>query len=239
MHPQIEDMSKVPDLLAVVFTREPVPGGIKTRLLGPGGFDPETSAEIAWAMLDCTLRRLSDMGPLVLAVTPDGRGGPVLGHLGLTGIEAVDQGPGDLGERLERVWRTVAPDRPAAFFGIDSPDVPDGLLTTIGPALERAEAAVAATPDGGYWTIAGRHPLPALLAGIDWGSASVYHQTLLRAARAGIRIQSLAEWPDVDDPDVSALLGRSPSRLPPCRPRHPLRRLHDRLRTVCERNSTG
>jgi glycosyltransferase A (GT-A) superfamily protein (DUF2064 family) len=118
----------------------------------------------------------------------------------------MDQGGGNLGDRLDRLWRLLGSSGPVAFFGSDSPDVPEEVLGQLPEALGRAELAVGRTPDGGYWTIAGQAPHPEVLVEIDWGGPAVYDQTLQRAAEAGLSVHELPPWFDVDHPaDLAAL----------------------------------
>jgi hypothetical protein len=113
-------------------------------------------------------------------------------------VRIVDQGPGDLGDRLDRIWRIIAPSQPVAFFGCDSPDVPREAIEAIAPALEDHDVAIGPSADGGYWTLAAARYHPALLRGIDWGTENVYHATLSRAEEAGLSVHRLPMWADVD-----------------------------------------
>jgi rSAM/selenodomain-associated transferase 1 len=219
--------------VAVVMAKRPEPGAVKTRLVDAAVLGPVEAAVVAAAMLRCTVRRLASRGPVVLALTPDGCGPAVVGTMGLPDMPTVDQGDGDLGRRLDRVWRAVGPDRPLAFFGADSPDLPEAHLDRIDPALDAADAAVGPTGDGGYWTLAARAHQPALLREIDWGTGLVYDQTLQRAASAGLVIQPLPRWDDVDDARGLAALRR---RLEAAAERldrsDPLRELAEALRAL-------
>lgn len=201
------------DVTAVLLAKDPASEAVKTRLCGGGVFTAGAAAGIAEAMLCCTAHRLAAAGHLIVAVTPDGQGASVSQRLGLKGIEVMDQGPGDLGARLERAWSHVGGGGPVAFFGGDCPDIPDEALARIPALLECADVAIGPTTDGGYWTLAARVPQRAVLAGIDWGSDHVYDQTLQRARNAGLEVGSLPLWHDVDRPeDVSALRLRLRSR---------------------------
>jgi len=198
----------MPDLSIIIMAKRPEPGRVKTRLI-EGGLDPRTAADIAAAMLNCTVRRWLPRGTVWLAVTPDGSGEALRTSLRLPGVPVIDQGPGDLGQRMARVWREVAPDGPVAFLGIDSPDVPLGHMSAVASALRQADAALGPTGDGGYWALAARTHLPALVERIDWGRPIVYDQTRRRAREAGLRLVELPSWHDVDDmADLAALRAR-------------------------------
>ncbi len=199
------------DVTAVLMAKDPEFVVVKTRLREV--YSRETATRIAEIMLQCVARRLARAaGRLVLAVTPDGAGPRLARGLGLQvggEVSVLDQGSGDLGLRLDRVWRQVGTKRPVAFFGGDSPDVPEAALAEIPSALHAADVAVGPTDDGGYWTLAAREHHDAVLAGIDWGTGKVYDQTRQRAETAGLVVGTLPLWHDVDRPqDVDALRRR-------------------------------
>lgn len=190
-------MLEIKDVIAVVMAKRPIPGRVKTRLVSPA-ISPEMAAEIAGAMLRCMVRRLDGFSEVILAVAPDECGEQLIDQFGLGSLTTINQGKGDLGERLARIWRSVAMDGPVAFFGMDSPDVSHAALAEIPRALEHKEVALGTTGDGGYWTLAARAYHPQLLENIDWGSESVYDQTLRRAEQAGLSVFALPRWDDVD-----------------------------------------
>ena len=197
------------NVTAVIMAKDPARVGVKSRLT-TGGWTAAEAGQVAEVMLRCIAQRLREAASrVVLAVTPDGAGPGLADRLGLDPDDVVDQGPGDLGSRLDRVWRVAGTDDPVAFFGGDSPDVPSSLLAAIPSTLEVCDVAVGPTGDGGYWTLAARTHTPAVLKGIDWGSAHVYDQTRLKAAGAGLVVGTLPPWHDVDHPgDVDALRER-------------------------------
>ncbi len=96
-----------------------------------------------------------------------------------------------------------------AFFGVDCPDVPAGLLDAIVPALRRADLAIGPTFDGGFWTLAARSHRPAALRDIDWDGGDVYDQACRRIEATGASLERLGRWSDVARPDdVHDLRGR-------------------------------
>jgi len=196
-------------LRAVMMVKNPDASNVKTRLIEPGGLDETQVRAIAWALIECSARRLAERFDLTLAISPDGACDSLRARLSDIVCVCIDQGAGHLGERLDRVWRTVAPDAPIAFFGADSPDLPDRHLKSIEAALERHDAAIGPSEDGGYWTLAARRHRPALLDAIDWGTPSVYEQTCARATAARIGLATLDAWRDVDRiADLEALRAR-------------------------------
>lgn len=191
-----------------IFAKQPQPGTVKTRLCPP--LTPAEAAELYRVSLEETVQRLA-AGPFT----------PVLFYAGdeayfrrsFPGLALCPQGEGDLGARMERALQALlqAGCRGALLVGSDSPDLPLALLESAFAALEQAEAVLAPANDGGYVLIGERRHHPGLFAGIAWSSDQVLDQTRQRAAAAGIRLQELPGWEDVDDlPSLRALLGRSP-----------------------------
>jgi rSAM/selenodomain-associated transferase 1 len=217
--------------LPLLLAKPAEPGAVKTRLIGP--LSAEQAAEVHGAMLRCVIRRVSEHlgrgGRLALA---DGQGGPeAVDARALAkahGWAVVDQGAGDLGQRLAHVWH-AAGDGPVVFFGVDSPDLPAEALQAIGPALKQAAVAVGPVADGGYWTLAANQYEPALLTDIPWGSGEVYARTQQAAEQADLSITTLPAWYDVDDlADLQALAKRLNRANEPA-----LVELRQALQTVC------
>ena len=190
----------------VVMAKRPVPNHVKTRLIGTAS--PQQAALIHAAMLECVLARaqnqMGDPGQLRLVLALDRKSDPArpsevsIRPLRVPdGWQVMDQGDGDLGERMLHVWRLIGGGQ-VVFLGVDSPDVPAEILRSVVPSLKGSEAAIGHVEDGGYWTLAARWHRPQLLTGIDWQSNTVYHQTCNAARQAQIEFVDLDPWYDVD-----------------------------------------
>jgi len=223
----------------VVMTRPARAGRVKTRLTSArgGAMTDAQAAAVHAAMSRCVLARLSQLPYIKGFIAVDG------GRLNPPDAlpvpvprdwSVLDQGPGDLGQRLGRVWRQVG-GGPAAFFGVDSPDVPAEALSAAIEAARARDAAAGPVDDGGYWTLAAVRYRPGLLAGIDWGTDRVYHQTCQAAGRLGLRLHALPAWHDVDGPaDLAALQRRLASADDPA-----LRQLRDEIQLALRRPPQG
>lgn len=214
----------------ILMAKRPVPGAVKSRLVADG-LSPADAATVAEAMLECIAERLAARGELVIAVSPDDSFDAFPHAVRTAAGRWVNQGSGDLGARMMRLWRDEQSDRPLAFFGMDSPDVPAAALERISAVLAEHDLAVGPTDDGGYWTLAGMRCRPEVLADIDWGTASVYDATRERAAAAGLRTAELTRWSDVDRlDDLQALIARLRSGA--AETERPLAGLLDRLDAI-------
>jgi len=215
----------MPPLTIILMAKAAVPGRVKTRLAAALG--PEAAARVHEAMFDCVLERLAGAFPAATRVL-------AMDRLGLAptacpapeGWGLREQGAGDLGDRIGRAWQAV--EGPALFFGIDSPDVPRAALAALPRLLETHDAVAGPVDDGGYWTLGGRRPAPALWRRIDWGTGRVYDQTREAAERAGLTLAAAPAWFDVDETaDLDALLDRIGTTQEPA-----LQRLARRLRAA-------
>lgn len=186
----------------VLFTRYPEPGRAKTRLIPALG--AEGAAALHQMLAERTVTAVREAGlPLELRVT----GAPIAAFTDWLGVDTVvDQGEGDLGERLSRAGLPY----PTLFIGADAPDLTPALLRNAADALLHASAAIGRAEDGGYWLLGLRREVPDVFARIDWSTAAVFEQTIARLAAAGIDPVLLPELADCDRP---ADLARWPGLL--------------------------
>jgi len=201
-----------------VFAKPPRPGRVKTRLAPALG--EEGAARLARAFLADTWATVAalDWARPVLASTEADRQ-----SLGLPPDAALWlQGEGDLGDRMERVLARALREAPwAVVVGTDSPGLPSTLLAEGRDALERADAVLGPTPDGGYYLIGLRRCPPGLLAGLPWSQPSTLAATRARLESHGLTVALLPPFFDVDTPrDLPRLavwLGQRPDAAPATR----------------------
>jgi rSAM/selenodomain-associated transferase 1 len=198
--------------LLFVFSKEPRPGSVKTRMCPP--LSAEQAARCHTAFLGDLLARVVEMRAnthVVLAATPDGNA-PVLAAMAKEhGIELGVQGPGDLGARMTAALARAERDQAEALvIGSDSPDLPMEFINEAFAAVAPRTIVIGPADDGGFYLI-GRGPGTLLsLDGIAWGKPTVLEETIARAGRAGLSVRLLPQWYDVDD---ASGLSRLASRL--------------------------
>ena len=138
---------------------------------------------------------------------------------GGTRWEIVDQGTGDLGERMLRWFSESLIDAESAaiLIGADCPTVRPELIELAGQMLQQQDVVVGPARDGGYYLIGLSGPwtgreaqLSALFQDIPWSTSGVLHATRIRANESGL---SLAELETAEDVDTIAELNRLLSRL--------------------------
>ena len=194
------------DLL--VLAKEPRPGTVKTRLCPP--CTPEEAAAVAEAALADTLAAACASGADRVVLGLEGAGGAWCPP----GVVVVDQGTGDLGERLETLWSHAT--GPALQIGMDTPQVTPALLDEAMARLEQpdVDAALGLAADGGWWALGQSRPMAGLCAGIPASRPDTGARQLDRLRGLGLRTESLTVLRDVDhweDALAVAELGTAPS----------------------------
>jgi rSAM/selenodomain-associated transferase 1 len=176
----------------LVLAKEPVAGRVKTRLCPP--CTPAEAAAIAEALLADTLAAACGSGADRVVVALDGRPGGWCP----AGVEVVDQGRGDLAQRLTRAWSFVV--GPAVQIGMDTPQLTPAVLESAMATLVSAsvDAVLGPAEDGGWWAIGLRRPHPLAFAGIPTSRADTGARQAARLAVLGLRTRSLATRRDVD-----------------------------------------
>ena len=177
----------------VLFTRYPEPGKAKTRLIPAIG--AERAAQVHRTLTERTVQAVLESG---LALEVRATGAPMEAFADWLGaISFVDQGAGDLGERLAR----AGPPYPTLFIGSDAPDLTADLLRNSADALGHADAVIGPAQDGGYWLLGLVRPVEGVFDEIDWGTDVVFSQTIARLAAAGIDPVVLPQLADCDRPE--------------------------------------
>lgn len=200
-------MTAVPSRCVLVFAKPPVPGRVKTRLVGRLG--PEAVARLQSAFLADLYERLIASGHRTLPVWALEPGEPIPDHP----PGGRRQRGEELGERLHRAFAEAGADADlVAAVGSDHPDLPARRLDEAFGALARgADLAIGPARDGGYYLIAARpRRLPrGLFSGIPWSTPGVLAATLDRAREHGMSVARLVEEEDVDTPaDLDRLVAR-------------------------------
>jgi rSAM/selenodomain-associated transferase 1 len=189
----------------------PVAGRVKTRLCPP--LTSQEAADLHERFLKRLLTRLA----------ADHRWRVVWCYAGATDAQAADfartlpgvtlsllpQSGGDLGDRL--IAAAAVQEGPLAFFGADSPHLPDGHLVKLYDALARGDASIGPCDDGGFWCLGlpDRHVAAKLLTNVRWSSGHELSDVRRHAEEAGVRLVSLPTFWDVDRPEDLARLRAS------------------------------
>lgn len=180
----------------VVFVREPRIGLVKRRLAADIG------DVAAWRFYRQATRALlvrlsgGNHWQRWLAVTPDAAArAPGLWPAGWRRIE---QGPGELGERMTRVMHRLPPG-PVVIIGSDVPDLRPAHIAQAFRALGRHHAVFGPAADGGYWLVGlrRRRRYRDFFAGVRWSSPFALADTLANLGPLDAALLETLE--DIDD----------------------------------------
>ncbi len=184
----------------IIFTRYPAPGTTKTRLIPSLG--AEGAAALQRAMTEHAVRQALRANARVEVRYEGGSAERMREWLG-SDIAYVEQGAGDLGERMARAFAENFEKRPGPvlIMGADCPTNDGKNLQDAFEALKTSDCVIGPATDGGYYLIGTKVPCPALFEGIEWGSAHVLSRTRAAAEAAGLSVHPLPELSDVDLPE--------------------------------------
>lgn len=181
-----------------VVAKKPIPRQTKTRL------SPPLTAAQAAGLYDCFLRDTLDL----IRTVPNVRHG--IGYFPETernyferlapDMELICQWGASLGERLDHLVVDALNDGAPAVVIVDSdsPTLPVDYLTQAFERLAGADVVLGPTLDGGYYLIGMKQPQPGLLRGVQMSTPHVLSDTLQLAQSAGLAVDLLPVWYDVD-----------------------------------------
>lgn len=188
-------------LRLIIFAKAPLPGLAKTRLI------PELGAEGAAQLAEKMLRHTLDLcaraqlGPVELCVTPDCDDAYWKNFSLPENMTLSSQGGGDLGQRLLRAANRAAGNGESVLLlGTDCPQLTAEHLKTAAFALEKSDAVIYPTRDGGYALLGLNRVEASLFEDISWSTEVVARQTGKRMVQCNMRCEWLETLADIDEP---------------------------------------
>jgi uncharacterized protein len=215
-----------------VMAKAPRPGHVKTRLQSV--LAPDEAAKLGAAFLcDITsnLHEAARRAPIApyVAYAPLGQESRFDGLLApgtrlvlADGTEGAAPGVEGFGRSLLHAVRALLRMGygAACVLNADSPTLPAGFLVQ---AAERLLApgrrgVLGPADDGGYWLLGLQTPEPLLFARIAWSTGLACAETQARAVEAGLPLEILPTWYDVDDRAALARLAAELTGAGPATP---------------------
>ena len=194
------------------MAKSPSAGRVKRRLAASVG-----AVSAAWFYRTCLTHTLMRLGRdprwrAVLAVSPDR---DLTAPYWPREIERLPQGNGDLGVKMQRLFRRLPPG-PAIIVGSDIPAIKPSDIVHAFRLLGNKDAVLGRAPDGGYWLV-GLRRSPRLLApfaDVRWSGPHALGDTLRNLQ--GHRVPFAATLSDVDsEEDYLRLRGNWQRLIPP------------------------
>lgn len=181
------------------MTKSPVAGQVKKRLAAEIGSTP--AINFYRTCLSHTLLRLArdPRWRTYVAVAPDrDLRSPLWARLANASVIRAPQGAGDLGMRMQRLFRLLPPG-PAIIVGSDIPAISAAGVAKAFRLLGQADAVFGPAPDGGYWLV-GLKRTPRQLSpftGVRWSSDKALPDTLRNLK--GRKVTFAATLADADE----------------------------------------
>ena len=185
----------------IIFTRYPIPGKTKTRLIPALG--AKGAADLQRQLTEHTVMQARSLMPGI-SVEVRFTGGDAAQMADWLGADLayLAQTEGDLGTRMAQAFQQSC-SRGAervVIIGIDCPQIGSERLRAAFEKLQSHDLVLGPATDGGYYLIGLRRFVPDLFIGVDWGTEVVYRQTVAIAERKKMVIASLAPLADIDRP---------------------------------------
>ncbi len=113
-------------------------------------------------------------------------------------VNLVDQGTGDLGDRMQRMFNTL-PIGPVVVIGSDIPNIERADIANAFHQLGRHDAVLGPAPDGGYWLVgqSRKRTVLQMFDNVRWSSEHALSDTM--ANLKGAPVTLLRQLADVDD----------------------------------------
>ena len=191
----------------LIFSRYPIPGQTKTRLIPALGATGAAAfhRHMATQLLHQARTYREQLQPQTLDIQVWFTGGSPEAMATWFGSDVAyyPQASGDLGDRL---WSAMAHNLqiapgPVVVVGTDCPDLDAQVLAQGFHALETADLVLGPALDGGYYLLGLTQPWPQLFQAIPWSSDRVLSKTLEVANRLNLRIKQLLPLKDCDRPE--------------------------------------
>lgn len=204
----------------VIMAKVPVAGNVKTRLARQIG----TSEAVRFyrATSSAVIGRLArqPFWETIIAVSPDAGAQGCQGRIWPRGIKRAAQGGGDLGNRMQRPMRRLAPG-PVCVVGTDVPGITVALVRRAFRLLGNRTIVFGPAADGGFWLVGQRRRtrLVEPYAKVRWSHPETLADVLGNIERGpggAARVGFTGQLHDVDEvADLVHTRGQFGRRIPP------------------------
>ena len=179
----------------VIMAKQPRLGRVKTRLGRDVG--PVEATRVYRIMLAGLLRRVGRDPRWQTWLAVDGIH-ELTASIWPPGINVINQGGGDLGQRMQRQF-DILPPGPLALIGSDIPAITAKDVAAAFRVLGESEFCFGPAPDGGYWLVgqAARTRGTPMFGNVRWSSERALADTMVNVAER--RTALLRQLADVDD----------------------------------------
>jgi hypothetical protein len=200
----------------IIFTRYPMPGKVKTRLIPAIG--PKKASRLQKLMTEHIVEQAMEFcnkqNKSKLSISVYGTGGNIKDFKAWLGPE-VDyqlQPQGELGFRMGMIFRNACKfkKKPVVLIGSDLPGLTFEIFQQAFEALEKNDLVLGPSTDGGYYLIGMKVFYPELFQNIEWGTKNVYKKTIDVVEKVGLEFKELPVLHDIDRAEDLEILRTHP-----------------------------
>lgn len=209
-------VNKIPYTNLLIFSKYPIAGKAKTRLIPALG--AEVAAQLHRQLAETAIstaqswQQISSEKVNRITVHYTGAGEKDLCSWLGADLDYQEQPAGDLGQRMCTAFESAFECGIEHVIGIGT-DVPTLTATILQQAdknLEDHDVVLGPAADGGYYLIGMNSLYLELFVNIDWGTERVYAQTQAICTRLGLKIAKLPVLNDIDRPEDLDTLKNDP-----------------------------
>jgi len=181
--------------------RYPEWGMVKTRLSSI--LDEDCIVTLYRCFVEDVLDTIHNSGCRIhLVFSPQHRQPDMVGEFGSSYTYVAHRGR-DMGERMRNAFEhcfTETPVTAAVLIGTDIPDIPAAVIEEAFVSLKNHDAVIGPAHDGGYYLIGFNETTQytAVFRDIEWGSHTVFDETMGILRDRGCRVHILPSWRDID-----------------------------------------
>ncbi len=188
----------------ILFTRFPIPGKTKTRLIPSLG--EWEAADLQRRMTKRTLgicQRYIAGVDVSFTVFFEGGNENLMSRVFGKEIHYQRQKQGDLGKRMDWAFRKAfkSGDQKVVLIGTDCPGIDEKILKEAFDALNHHDVVFGPAIDGGYYLIGMTGSPLGMFENIPWGTSQVLDQSIKAAQKIDLSIGFLEPLEDVDRPE--------------------------------------
>jgi rSAM/selenodomain-associated transferase 2/rSAM/selenodomain-associated transferase 1 len=190
----------------ILFTRYPIPGQAKTRLvpvLGAEGAARLQRRLTLRALRSAEAIRSRRRGEVDLEIHFDGCDKASMAHWLGGGLNFCPQAHGDLGIRMACAFEKSfgGGSQATVIMGSDCPQLTPEVLAEAFERLQEHPVVLGPANDGGYYLIGLRRPVPEMFSGPAWGGGTVLATSLHILQKLGLKASLLRPLDDIDRPE--------------------------------------
>ncbi len=199
----MKKISNKPSDRLIIFSRYPIPGQTKTRLISAigkvGAADLQRRLTEATYM---TAQKMASFNSIGVEVRFDGGNEQKMRRWLGSKATFMSQPQGSLGNRMHVAFKDAFKQGcgHVVLIGSDIPGIDADHLTAAFDLLNEYDLVLGPSTDGGYWLV-GMKALTDIFQGVNWGTENVFEQTFTIAKKMGLKTCSLDVLPDIDTGD--------------------------------------